>query len=196
MAIERVKIRARVSVGSQSIETPFVLSFNVRKSRGQISTFDCSLKVTSTTGSNLVGGPIEISAGEGSPTTTIFTGIVRKVTISPCFDDPEYVIMNLSGADVFSLLQNKKYTRRCVGSKTSWVTINSVSRKGLKSGKFKYKKEPVLIVTESELKDSASTTYATKLTGNSVLDGALAAPQHQSKNASLIATPMVEGSTS
>ena len=109
MAIERRKIRAQISVGTQNVSTPYVLSFNVRKSRGQSSTFDCSLKVTSTEGASLIGGPIEIKAGIEGQLDTIFTGIIKKVTLSPCFDDPEYVIMNLSGTDVLSLLQNKKF---------------------------------------------------------------------------------------
>ena len=46
MAIERVKVRARIDIGGLSVSTPFVQSFNVRKQRGQISTFDASLKVT------------------------------------------------------------------------------------------------------------------------------------------------------
>ena len=191
MAIERKKIRAKVSIGVIAVETPYILSFNVRKSRGQPSTFDCSLKVKSNTGANLIGDSIKISAGVDNASDTIFTGIIRKVTISPCFDDPEYVIMNLSGADVLSLLQGKKFTRRCIGQKTSWVSINSVSRKGLKSGKFKYVKEPVLIVTESDLAEAANVLKASSPTAKNVMDGASKPDTGKSKEAKIVATPQL-----
>ena len=58
MAIELVKIRAVITIGnSLTVETPFIQSFNVRKSRGQISTFDASLKVEydQVTGSSIGG---------------------------------------------------------------------------------------------------------------------------------------------
>lgn len=145
MTIKRVKIRAKIKLGYITIETPFILSFNVRKSRSQSSTFDTSLKISANDVSgNITGENIIISAGEDSPSNTIFTGIVKKATMSPCFDDPSYVILNISGDDALSLLSGKKYTRRCKGSKSAWVTIDSVVRPGLKSGKFDYINEPVI----------------------------------------------------
>jgi hypothetical protein len=163
MAIDKVKIRARVEVGSLRAYTPsasvgssdsLILSFNVNRSRGQVSTFDARLKVPANQASDVTKGEVKIYAGSGYASRLIFTGIARKATITPCFDDPHYVIMNISGADVLSLLQNKKYTRRCVATQTAWASIDGVSRRGLRSGKFKYKNQPVLLITDDELNES------------------------------------------
>lgn len=135
-SIEMVKIRATIQIGSFSVQTPFISSFNVTKTRGQISTFSASIKVKAGT-SEFVGQNIVIIAGEENREEKIFTGLVKTATISPCFDDPEYVLVNLSGKDILSELEGKKFTRRCKASKATWVTIDGVSRKGLKSGKFK-----------------------------------------------------------
>lgn len=138
MSINLVKIRAQISIGNNFIvETPYIQSFNVRKSRGQLSTFDASLKVeySKISGSN-VGGSVKIQAGANGSMHTIYTGIMKKSTISPCWDDPGYVILNISGTDELSKLQGKKYTRRCRSTKSSWVAINSVTRKGLRDGKL------------------------------------------------------------
>lgn len=142
MAIDRVKCRAEVSVGGLSISTPFVQSFNVRKQRGQVSTFDASLKVPAGMASRLAGGDVVIKAGENFPSRTIFTGICRSAKVSPCFDDPSYVMLSISGADVLSYLQGKKFTRRCIATKSTWCAITGVNRKGLKSGKFAFNNEP------------------------------------------------------
>jgi hypothetical protein len=131
VAIERVKCRARVDLGNLRVETPFVQSFNVRKQRGQVSTFDVSLKVShDEISGTLTGNNIEIHAGEGSPSELIFTGIVRNAKISPCYDDPKYVLLSVSGADPLSLLAGKKYTRRCRSTRASWTAITGVVRSG------------------------------------------------------------------
>lgn len=161
MAITPVKIRAKIEIGSLSIVTPYILSFNVTRSRGQVSTFSASLKVSHRdTVGDITGDTVEISAGEGTP-KKIFTGMVKKATMTPCFDDPDYVVLNLSGADVLCLLEGKKYTRRCAGQKTAWVLINGVTRTGLKSGKFKYKQEEALFVTSAEVNEDPNLHTAT-----------------------------------
>lgn len=137
MGIELIKIRAEISVGSMIVKTPYIQSFNVRKSRGQLSSFDASLKVpySSISGSNS-GGLVTIKAGGNGSMNTIFSGILKRSTISPCWEDPGYVILNISGVDILSKLEGKKYTRRCRATTSSWVTINSVTREGLRGGKF------------------------------------------------------------
>ena len=151
--IERVKVRAKVTLGTVSVETPFVQSFNVNKQRGQISTFNASLKVKSgVIIGTLVGNKVEIAAGENS-TKTIFTGICRQAKMSPCFDDPSYVILTISGADVLSLLAGKKFTRRSRATQSTWISITGVTRKGLKSGRFA-SKIAVLAIGSSSLEDS------------------------------------------
>ena len=151
MAITRVKCRARVEVAGISVSTPFVQSFNVRKQRGQISTFDASLKVPAGSGGNLGSGDVRIYAGEGSPSNLIFTGMCRSAKISPCFDDPNYVIISISGADNLALLQGKKFPRRCRATKSSWASITGIVRKGLKGGKFAYNTEAHFEINEGQI---------------------------------------------
>ncbi len=137
--IQMVKIRAKIDIGAFTCETPYILRFNVSRSRTQYSTFDASLKVSnSQISGNLVGDSVIIRAGEGSPSTRIFTGFIKQAQVNPCKDDPSYVILNISGADKFSYLEGKKYTRRCRATKGAFVTIDSVQRQGMKSGKLSY----------------------------------------------------------
>lgn len=139
MAIHMIKIRATVTIGSLSVSTPFILSFNVNKVRGQISNFSASLKVRhDNVGGRIVGDLVRIKAGAGSASNDVFSGIVRNANITPCRDDPLFVILNISGVDVLSRLEGKKYTRRCRSTKGVWVSIENVTRPGLKSGKLAY----------------------------------------------------------
>lgn len=138
MAIKLVKVRASIEIGNDLIVvTPFIQSFNVRKSRGQLSSFDASLKVeySQISGTN-VGGSVVIKAGADGTLNKIYTGIIKKSTMSPCWDDPGYVLLNISGTDVLSHLQGKKYTRRCRATKSNWISINGVTRRGLRDGRF------------------------------------------------------------
>lgn len=151
MAIEMVKCRAEVSLGGITVRTPYVLSFNVNKSRSNFSTFNASLKVShDEIGGGFVGSMVTINAGVAGNLNTIFTGYIKKSTISPCYDDPKYVLLNVNGEDALSLLQGKSYTRRSRATKGTWVTIDSVVTPGLKSGKFKYVTEPTIIVSPDE----------------------------------------------
>lgn len=161
MSIEMVKCRATVSIGGVSVSTPYVQSFNVRKQRGQVSTFDASLKVNGASiGGSLTGGSVVISAGTAGSEKTIFTGICRQAKASPCFDDPAYVILSISGADALSLLHGKKYTRRCRETLAAWVGITGVVREGLRSGKFAYTNEPTIFTNGGkQLKESKVTGH-------------------------------------
>ena len=190
MAIERVKIRAKIVIGNFTVETPFILGFNVNRTRGQVSTFDARVKVAKDSIADMTGGPIRIYAGSGSANNLIFTGMVRKATLTPCFDDPYFSIINLSGADCLSLLQGKKYTRRCRATETSWATIDGVARRGLKSGKFKYRKEPVLLLSDSEIKENDQLITGTSASKKTTVG--TPAPQGQAAGAKLVAEIIVE----
>lgn len=168
MAITMVKCRALVKVAGVSVETPWVQSFNVRKQRGQVSTFDASLKVRVSSVNDLISGDVEIYAGENSASNLIFTGICRSAKISPCHDDPYYVILSISGADALSLLQGKKFTRRCRGTQTSWCSITGVVRKGLKSGKFAYNTEPIIEINDGDIEKKNNVTG---YRGQNIVDG-------------------------
>ena len=137
MSIQQIPIRASISVGGTTVKTPYVLSFNVHRRRGSPATFDASVKIQgSLSSSGSVGGGIVISAGGDGGMQKIFTGIIRGAKITPCWDDPSYVVITLSGDDTLSLLKGKKYSRRCRGTKSTFCIITDVVRSGLKSGKF------------------------------------------------------------
>lgn len=150
MAIEMVRVRAIVDIGNGNLVagTPplgypnHILSFNVDKARGQISSFSASLKVRrdEVSGGLLDDASITINAGTESSYSfnKIFTGAIKTATVTPNRDDPEYVILNISGNDVLSRLNGKKYTRRCRSSKGVWVSIDSVARQGLRDGSLTY----------------------------------------------------------
>lgn len=166
MSIDLVKIRATVKIGnSVSVSTPYIQSFNVRKSRGQLSTFDAALKVEYEQVNNNIGGGVSITAGTESNQNLIFTGILKKATIGPCWDDPGYVILNISGTDVLSKLQGKKYTRRCRATHSTWVSINSVNRKGLRGGTFN-KEINSLLVDGGESLNNRENTKASRPIGS------------------------------
>lgn len=155
MAIDMVKVRATISIGSTSVSTPYIQSFNVTKSRGQPSTFSAAVKIRAgAVSGSITGGGVVIKAGTASGKDTIFTGFVERASTQPCWDDPNYVILNLAGSDALKFLQGKKYTRRCRGTKSSWVEIKSVDRPGLKSGKFNYREASVLHVTSATIPES------------------------------------------
>jgi len=148
--LERVRVRATITGGGLSASTPYVLSFTVKKTRGQPSTFNCSIKVPHTSGR--ISGEVKIYAGSDGAGNLIMTGIITKATVSPCFDDPSYVIVNMSGYDVLKTLEYKKYTRRQSATKAAWCAITGVSRKHLKSGKFKYMKiAPTLKINDGSI---------------------------------------------
>lgn len=159
MAIDMVKIRARITIGNLVVETPYIQSFNVNLSRGQISTFSASIKVPSDDVlGNIVGDAIVIKAGRNSPSSTVFSGVVKRARISPVFDDPSFVMINLDGEDILSLLNGKKYTRRCRATTASWVTIDNVTRKGLRTGKFKVQKSYVTTIVGTNYFDNDDNT--------------------------------------
>lgn len=157
MGISLVKIRATVSIGSLSVSTPYIQSFSVTKTRNQVSTFSASLKVAigEISGVN-TGGPVTIDAGTSTSKRRIFTGIIKTMTMTPCWENAKYVYLNISGVDILFLLENKKYTRRCRTSKTSWVMIDRVEREGLRSGKFGFDVGVLSIAPSSMLPSSAN----------------------------------------
>ena len=112
MAIENIPIRATINFESGlSISTPYILSFNVNKNRGQPGTFSASIKVSVSDIENMQG-KLNITAGRKDNENKIFTGYIKNVVPSPCWDDPAFFIVNLSGVDELFKLENRKITRR------------------------------------------------------------------------------------
>jgi hypothetical protein len=154
MAIENIKIRARVVGAGVDVSTPYIMSFTVNRQRGQISNFSAQVKVNQDTVIQ-TGGNIKIYAGIYGDMPLVFTGIAKKATVSPCWDDPSYVIINISGVDILYKLENKKFTRRQIVQESSFCCIEGVSRRGLKSDKFKYSSEPIMLpTTDGDLKNA------------------------------------------
>jgi len=135
VTIDRVKVRAEVIFNGISVVTPDILSFNVRRSRGQASaTFSASLKVphhelisSTRTGRD---ANVIIKAGEGSPSNTIFTGYVYRISVNPSRTDSSYAIINISGKDVLSVLEGQNITRRVPARQLAkWGAITSILTK-------------------------------------------------------------------
>jgi hypothetical protein len=160
MTIKAVPCRAEITIGNLTVSTPYVQSFNVRRSRGQAGTFDASLKVSHEDVADLSqSGEVKIKAGTVSSIRTIFTGVLKAAKISPCFDDPYYVILTVSGHEKIAFLAGKKYTRRCRGVNGLYCTIQSVVRKGLKSGKFAFDREAGHFdIEDGNMEDQQSST--------------------------------------
>jgi hypothetical protein len=162
MPIEQIKIRAQVVVGSLTVETPYILSFNVNKQRGSLSSFSANLKIPRSGYSQSISGGVylKIYAGIEGNMPLIYTGIIEKVQITPVFDDPSFVNLSISGTDTLKLLAGKKFTRRCRSTKATWVTINSVVKETLKSGKFKYTKQNYFVINDGDFSASPVTRAA------------------------------------
>ena len=142
VSLDNQPVRAEVYVGDLgTISTPYVVSFNVRKSRGQMcSTFQASLKIdidelASTT--DVINENIIIKAGLRGSLKTIFTGKVFSCVINPVRTDASKVMLNLTGKDVLCRLEGQKINRRIKtyrdGSDPPGRVgyINSVSRKNI-----------------------------------------------------------------
>ena len=158
MSIETIPIRATISfTGGVSISTPYIMSFSVNKSRGAISTFNASIKIKSDQLDNL-NGKVTIKAGKKGNLITIYTGYVKSMAPSPCWDDPAYVIVNISGVDELFKLENRRFTRRQIVSDKSWAVINSVVSEGSKPTELKYTHTgPVIISSpDDDLKTTGS----------------------------------------
>jgi len=134
VTVDRVKIRAEIIFNGISVVTPNILSFNVRKSRGQPSaTFSASLKVPhSELVSTDVGqnANVVIKAGEDYPRNTIFTGYVYRMSINPSRTDSSYAIVNISGKDVLSVMEGQNITRRVPARQLAkWGSITGILAK-------------------------------------------------------------------
>lgn len=168
-SLTREKVRASITGGGISAQTPFVKSFNVRKTRGQASSFSCSVKVPAGSVGN-VRGQIQIRAGSPSASNLIFTGVITKATISPAFDDPSYVMVNITGTDVLKTLEHKKYTRRQMSSLACWCEITGVTRKKAKSDKFQYMRNlPSMSMSDGEMEQNSGIVQTSDIASSQVV---------------------------
>ena len=151
MSIKKVPIRAEIMVGKIVVVTPYVLSFSVNKNRNSKSTFQASLKIPGYDLTNIQDNTITIRAGEKDKLQLIFTGYVLNSTPSPCWDDPTYIILNISGSDILHRLENERYTRRQITANNKWAVITGVQRVAPKSGHFRLVNYDVLIPTDGDI---------------------------------------------
>lgn len=131
------RVRAEISFGTYTVRTPDVISFSVNKRRGQpVSTFSASVKVSYTfveTG-EILHKKIVIKAGSPTASTTVFTGWIHEIVVSPIRSDASKVMLSISGKDVLSVLEGQKITRRMKtymdGSRpiARWGVVNNVTR--------------------------------------------------------------------
>lgn len=156
MAIENIPIRATITFEDSaiSISTPYVMSFNVNKSRGQAASFSASIKVNYTIVQSMKGR-IYIEAGPKDAMRRIFTGYIKSAVPSPCWDDPAYFVVNISGVDELFKLENRRFTRRQLTNDTSWAIINDVVSQGTMNAKLKYthNRNLVTVADNEDLKD-------------------------------------------
>ena len=149
MGLEVIHIRASIKFieSGLSVDTPYIKSFNVTRNRGAMSTFTASLKVdTEVIGQ--IRGQVTIYSGPEGSLNKIFTGYVKTAAPSPCWDDPNYFIVNVSGVDALYKLNNRRFTRRQVYSDTMWALLTQVNSRGKRTGRLKYtNKEPQVITT-------------------------------------------------
>lgn len=173
MAIDMVKIRARITIGSLEVQTPYIQSFSVNQTRGQISTFSAQMKVPSDdVRTGIVGEAVVIEAGEDAPENVIFAGLVKDAKMSPVFDDPAFVVLSINGSDILTHLEGKRYTRRCRATNATWVSIDSVTRKGLRTGKFKARKSESIYTTDTFPLETNSTDNGTGTTPTDTFESA------------------------
>lgn len=129
------KVRAEISFGNLIFETPDVKSFSVSRSRGQLAaTFSASIEVPATTVFPL-DQDVVIRAGIEGDLDTIFTGVVKSVTVNPSFERATTYIVNMSGADRLQELEGKTISRRQrARAASTFAAITGVSSKRPQKG--------------------------------------------------------------
>ena len=152
LPIEIEQVRARIVINSYVIETPFVKSFNITKSRTSLSnSFSATIEVPVNASFGGLNGNIYIYAGtkQNYLNRKIFTGTIRQVTANPSPGKPNYMLLNISGNDKMYKLENKRFSRRIptdgpgvfvtiTGSKTQRTSGVWTIDKNIRTGKTTY----------------------------------------------------------
>lgn len=113
ISVTKERIRAEILMGDTVItKTPFIKSFNVSKSREQVSnTFNVTFEVLASQFFP-VQSEIKIKSGIQGSLKTIFTGVVERTSSKPTLGKPSFYLVTLQGRGVLSTLENKKFSRR------------------------------------------------------------------------------------
>lgn len=150
VSVTREAIRAKIKLGTEfKVETPDVMSFSVRRARGQMSAqFSASIRVAASdiTTAEIVASTVTIEAGRKGREKLIFTGKVYKAVINPIKTDASKILLNISGKDGLAELEGQKVNRRLTNYKDGdtppqrWGVVNSVLKHSTPSReKFKVK---------------------------------------------------------
>lgn len=136
------KIRAIITFGTLTFETPDIKSFTVTRSRSQLAaTFSASIEVPSTT-IFPAGEDIVIEAGVQGDLKRIFTGRVLTVTVNPSFENASAYVVNLAGSDRFQELEGKNISRRQrARALSSFAAITGISSRAPQKGLSVEKRE-------------------------------------------------------
>jgi len=118
-------IRATVTIGGTSYSTPDVISFNVKRTRGQMcATASATVKASSSTisgGSS--GGALQIKCNN----ITIFTGIITSCSANPLRTDCNKFSLSVSGKDMMFALEGQTFNRRLTGGTAGTSRFGSIT---------------------------------------------------------------------
>jgi len=129
------RIRAEIILGSLTFVTPYIKSFSVSRSRGQLAaSFSASIEVPATTVFP-VHSDIVIRAGTLGNLKTIFTGTVLNISVNPSFERGTFYVVSLAGQDRFWELEGKTFSRRQrTRGASTFAAITGVSSKAPQQG--------------------------------------------------------------
>ena len=160
--INSVPIRATVTIGNKSVSTPYVLSFSVNKVRNSISTFQASLKMHIDDITAISNNKVVITAGSEGKERVIFTGYNLSSQPTPSWDDPGYVVLNISGKDILHRLEKEKYTRRQIFERNKWALITGLERRAIKGAQFELVNQETMTSTGGDFKNDFEKNNQTK----------------------------------
>lgn len=153
MAISYVKVRAQIITASYSVSTPYIQSIDVTRTRGQAAVFSVGVKLPKDT--KLSTEAITIYAGTADSLKKIFYGYIRRIRVQPAFDDPNFMLVKLEGADVLSRLENCRFTRREATSDKVWAMVTGVQRQSPPDPYIKSVYEDTSAYSTAEMKDNS-----------------------------------------
>ena len=106
---QTIKANAIIEIGNFEVETPKIMSINVSRSRGK-PVSSASVQFLYDRDDQDISSETKIGIWFWG--TKIFTGIIRKISISPSGRVAGELIVRIQAEDFMHRLQNKRYTRR------------------------------------------------------------------------------------
>lgn len=143
--ITRETLRARVTIGDLVKETPYVRSFSINRTRGNISaSFTCVVRLKASELSQITTDAptgdlfndrhsiiIEVSV-DGEGYKKLFTGLIKRLSIRKDYEFYNSYFVDLSGVDVFQVIEGRTFTRRIKNDGVGpFAVITGLFRKAL-----------------------------------------------------------------